>query len=66
MESKPVCALCGVDKRVAVLAVSAVAGTLIDSVKAEIRFMEASGELAASEFFDEPNGDGQRASRMLR
>ena len=48
------------------LAVSTVAGTLIESVKAEIKFMEATGELAASEFFDEPNGDGQRASRMLR
>lgn len=46
------------------LAVSSVAGTIIESVKAEIRFMEATGEQVDTEFFGEiPVG---REPKLLR
>lgn len=44
---------------------SAVAGTIIDSVKAEIKFMEVTGEQVDTEFFGEIQGL-PRPPRMLR
>jgi len=52
------------------LAVSAVAQTIINSVKEEVRFMQATGEICESEFFDSPEGrlasvESNKARRTL-
>jgi hypothetical protein len=45
-------------------AIANVGGTIIESVKAEIQFMEATGEICDAEFFDLP--DGAARPKLLR
>jgi hypothetical protein len=44
-------------------AISEVSQTIIDTAKVEIEFMEASGEVEATEFFDSLKFDEERARR---
>jgi hypothetical protein len=46
------------------LAVSSVAQTIIDSAKAEIQFMEATGEQVDTDFFGEVPADRARPKLM--